>query len=115
MSISDLADATTALSECDLSQDLTAVLGQLSDLIAKEKEQQETQAKMDVIHLLNCGDEYLRTIGSVRVSGAAFDRMLSALVADAVLLTSARVRIPDQVLPHVAGDRSRHEEAEGST
>ena len=74
MSVSELADATTALSDCDLSDDLTAILGQLDDLIAKEKEQQETQAKMDVVHLLNCGDEYLRTIASVRVGVPGFDR-----------------------------------------
>lgn len=68
ISISELADATTALSECDLSQDLTEVLDQMATLIAREKDQQETQAKMDVVHLLNTADEYLRTIASVRVS-----------------------------------------------
>ncbi len=68
MSISELGDATMALSECDLSHDLTEVLSQLANLIGREKDQQETQAKMDVVHLLNTGDEYMRTIGSVRVS-----------------------------------------------
>lgn len=68
ISISELADATTALSECDLSQDLTEVLDQMATLIAREKDQQEAQAKMDVVHLLNTADEYLRTIASVRVS-----------------------------------------------
>jgi hypothetical protein len=76
ISISELADATTALSECDLSQDLTEVLDQMATLIAREKDQQEAQAKMDVVHLLNTADEYLRTIASVRVS----ERLLTSFL-----------------------------------
>jgi sorting nexin-1/2 len=38
----------------------------LSDLARREKENNEEQAKADVVDLLNLADEYVRFIGSVR-------------------------------------------------
>jgi hypothetical protein len=48
--------------------DLSQALQRLSGLTIREKEAQENQAKMDVVYLLNTADEYVRWIGSVRVS-----------------------------------------------
>ncbi len=66
--IDRLADSTGLVAESDLAVDLSAVLQRLSSLQKKEKDMLETQAKMDVVHLMNCAEEYIRTIGSVRVS-----------------------------------------------
>jgi sorting nexin-1/2 len=68
LSISDFSDTITALAESDLSMDLSQALQRLSGLTIREKEAQENQAKMDVVYLLNTADEYVRWIGSVRVS-----------------------------------------------
>lgn len=52
--------------------DLSQALQRLSGLTIREKEAQENQAKMDVVYLLNTADEYVRWIGSVRVSSVGY-------------------------------------------
>ncbi|KAI5450843.1 Vacuolar protein sorting-associated protein vps5 [Naganishia albida] len=70
-SISEFADSITALAESDLSMELSQALQRLAGLTLREKETQEDQAKMDVVHLLNTADEYVRWIGSVRLAFAS--------------------------------------------
>ncbi|KAJ9095011.1 hypothetical protein QFC21_005804 [Naganishia friedmannii] len=68
--ISDFSQTITALSESDLSMDLSQALQRFAGLIIREKEREEGQAKMDVVWLLSTADEYLRWIGSVRLAFA---------------------------------------------
>ncbi|KAJ9115493.1 hypothetical protein QFC22_005251 [Naganishia vaughanmartiniae] len=68
--IADFSGTITALSESDLSMDLSQALQRFAGLINREKEREEGQAKMDVVKLLSTADEYLRWIGSVRMAFA---------------------------------------------
>ena len=70
-SINDYADSIQGLAESDLGPAMCSALARLSDLARREKESAEEGAKMDVVHLLNLSDEYVRFIGSVRVAFAA--------------------------------------------
>lgn len=88
--------------------DLSQALQRLSALTIREKEAQENQAKMDVVYLLNTADEYVRWIGSVRVSQVKVDAERKLMVF------SAGVRIPHQVVLYLATYGSGCEEAQGA-
>lgn len=86
--------------------ELSQALQRLAGLTLREKETQEDQAKMDVVHLLNTADEYVRWIGSVRVS---FGHPCSAVGSDPLLIHTVAVgiRFPYQVVLYLAIRRGR--------
>ncbi|KAK4685193.1 sorting nexin-1/2, partial [Tremellales sp. Uapishka_1] len=71
ISLSDFADSVSGLAESDLGSGMCSALARLADLTRREKENQEEQAKDDVVQLLNMADEYVRLIGSVRLAFAS--------------------------------------------
>lgn len=66
---SDLQDAFTDLSECDLATDLTTAIQRLAELTRREKEGIVRDAREEIDYLLSLCDEYIRLVGSIRVSG----------------------------------------------
>jgi sorting nexin-1/2 len=70
-SMGDFADTISLLAESDLGSAMCAALARLADLIRREKEGSEDQAKSDVMILLNMSDEYIRFVGSVRLAFSA--------------------------------------------
>lgn len=70
-SLGAFADSTFALSESDLGAAMCTAFKKLSDLVRREKETNEDQAKDDVSKLLNLSDEYIRFIQSVRLAFAS--------------------------------------------
>lgn len=70
-SLSAFSDSTFALSESDLGAAMCTAFKKLSDLVRREKEMNENQAKDDVSKLLNLSDEYIRFIQSVRLAFAS--------------------------------------------
>ncbi|KAL1413158.1 Vacuolar protein sorting-associated protein vps5 [Vanrija albida] len=69
--VGEFSDASQALAESDLGAAMCAALGRLADLTKKERTFGEEQATSDVAQLLNLADEYVRFIGSVRLSFAS--------------------------------------------
>lgn len=67
----EFATSMSLLADSDLGSAMCAALARLSDLIHREKEANEEQAKAEVVHLLNLSDEYVRFIGSVRMAFAS--------------------------------------------
>lgn len=85
----ELLDAVTELSECDLATDLTTALQRLAELTRREREIMEENARGEIEHVLSLCDEYIRLIGSIRVS--ALDGQ-SDVRANQTLLSSLSLR-----------------------
>ncbi|KAG8907684.1 Vacuolar protein sorting-associated protein 5 [Tulasnella sp. 403] len=68
MSISEFAEAVSALSMSDLSKQLTQALSVLADVERLYKDIQDSQAKDDMVTIMGTADEYGRLINSVRLA-----------------------------------------------
>lgn len=92
--------------------ELSQALQRLAGLTLREKETQENQAKMDVVYLLNTADEYVRWIGSVRVSWLSLVEVTLYLVLTRPSSSSAGIRFPNQIVLYLATRRGGCQEAE---
>ncbi|KAL7423001.1 Vacuolar protein sorting-associated protein vps5 [Cryptotrichosporon argae] len=81
LAVADVVASATALADADLGSAMSAALARLGDLVHREQEALEEQAKADVAVLLNTADEYVRFIASVRLAFASRVKTWHALQA----------------------------------
>ncbi|CAE7054761.1 unnamed protein product [Rhizoctonia solani] len=74
----EFADALVVLSNSDLSKQLSQSLATLADVQKKARKLEEEQAQDDIILLMGIVDEYIRLIGSIRLTFASRIRLHAA-------------------------------------